>query len=498
MSRALNLWWKLASLIAVASIIVYPVLKSLTPMLVIGIAGLFLAFAVSLRPPRFFDRLLGLLYGGADRKWLFTVCGVALLLRVPFLLRPTIPMSDFRTYRESASHLAAGAGYDNLLYPPGQSAWLSIWIRLFGNDLRVLTIAQISAGLLTIVVLFYAFRRYSHQAARWAALAAAFYPSLMLWDGTLGHEVLDLLLLALLLLVYIAAMQSGRLAWWILMGTLGGLSVLVWPVMLLLPAFLVAALCFTGKNLRFIVTVTMLFLFPLTAVVGLWTARNFRVWHKFCLVSANFGSILYRSNNANSDGIYMDNVPGIPDSADLIDFDAKCMQAGIGFITSNPGKFLQLTAKRVVFLWGSDASMLDALLQGYPKSRTFLKPAAAAVLQFVWACFMGCWLIAAWQRPIDFRHDASAVLWCVFVIALIGTVHAVVEPFTRRHFVAIPFLAALVLPAYMNVLAQRLCAIGSSGRRNSSRHFSRNGIGASLSIPYLSEWRYKTKPDAEA
>jgi 4-amino-4-deoxy-L-arabinose transferase-like glycosyltransferase len=390
-------------------------------------------------------------YGGSNAKWLAIVCLIAFVLRSPFLFVPTVPISDFRTYLQSARHLASGAGYDNIVYPPGEAAWLSAFIRIFGDHMLVVTSAQILAGILTIVLIFYGLRGYSHAAGRWAALSAAFYPSLVLWDGTLGHEVLDLFFLSLLLFTLSKAIH-GHTVWWTVMGLLGGLSALTWPVMMALPAFVVLSLWFTGFAWRRIIVGGGLFLFAMALVVGAWTYRNYRVWHEFCLISANFGSILYRCNNAEGDGIHMEYAPGHPQRSGMIEYDHECMAAGADYIMHHPIRFAKLTAKRIVFLWGSDASMLDSLLAEYPVSwQRILKFLGAGLLQSFWGFLIGAWLIAAWKQPLRSAKNIQ-VLWCLFVLGIIGSVHAIVEPFTRHHLAAIPFLTALVLPAYQKVL----------------------------------------------
>src|SRR5271154_2786779 len=126
--------------VVLLSLILYPFYKHLYIGLVLVALGGLLAWLPGTQRVRM-NRLASRLASIPAWQWLTALTLGGLLMRLPLIVAPPEPLSDFRFYYLHGQMLARGESYgDYIFYPPGQSAWLSLWMRLFGSDLHVLTL----------------------------------------------------------------------------------------------------------------------------------------------------------------------------------------------------------------------------------------------------------------------------------------------------------------------------------------------------------------------
>jgi 4-amino-4-deoxy-L-arabinose transferase-like glycosyltransferase len=442
----------LASWLAFASLLVFPLLKGLPFGVLPIILGISLAVGIRKLRPSSINLLNSAIYGGEGRSWIIRVCLLGIFVRVPIILFPSLPYSDHLIYYNVAKSLAAGQGFYEgfILYPPGQPVWLAIWILVLGDSLRRLAFIQSILTVLCIPLAYTTVKPFSEKAARWACLVIAIYPSLILWSGTLGHETtVTFLQVAVVALFLFALRATGRkqLVGWSILGCVGGIAALIRPTLLALPA-LSGFTLWMGQTrfCRILLAITLVLGF-MGIVIAPWSVRNYQMFGDFCLVSANFGSVFLNANHSESDGIYL-NTMYI--GADLNPIAADRLRSKLAWeaVLDQPSRFFALTFKRIVYMWGTDTSILDFVLGDPPRGGLLMKMGLSAILNVIWAAFVCAWCIGVTSSVPWRTHHTSLEIWSVSWIALIWAVHAVVEPLSRHHLPLLPLMGLLFLPSY--------------------------------------------------
>jgi len=444
-------WWAFASGLAVASLLAFPIVKGMPIGLVPVVLGIGIAIGLKYLPARPMHFLSGMICGSSGRTWVIRVCVLAALLRLPVILFPSVPVSDHLAFYGLATRLASGQGYGpKLLYPPGQPAWLAVWIFLFRDNLRILAAVQSALIVLSIPLLYQAVKPYSEKAARWGCLVIACFPSLILWSGTLGYETTTLFFYVGLLSLYLLALRATGwweiLAWGIV-GCAAALAAYVHPTFLSFPLLLVFILWLNNERLRRILLRVAIVAAFMAVLIAPWTVRNYRKYGEVCLISANFGRVLLSANHPNSDGIFY-HTADIGADLNPIAKDRFQRDLALKAIRDNPPRFFALAVKKVVYLWGTDTSVLDFVLGMPPRGGLGTKMFLSAVLNVVWGWFVCAWCIGATRgAPWRLPHNRVEV-WSAGWIALLWAVHVVMEPQSRHHLPLLPLMALISLPAY--------------------------------------------------
>jgi 4-amino-4-deoxy-L-arabinose transferase-like glycosyltransferase len=247
--------------------------------------------------------------GLADRKtWVVGVALVALAtaLRLAWVLAvPTVPVSDFAMYRESASYLSEFGHLDHgFIYMPGFVALLA-WIQNLGGDLLAqkltgVVFGGLGAAALYVITLLVVSRR----AAIVATLAYAAWPAGVAMTSVVGTDTpaAALLAAALAVLVALGPARPWRAA--LLFGIVMGLAAWVRAVALPLTALSLgywlarrtrwpAALALTGAA----VAATLLVLSP-------WALRQARASGHLSFTDDHGGLTALIGANPNSEGTY--------------------------------------------------------------------------------------------------------------------------------------------------------------------------------------------------
>ena len=257
-------------------------------------------------PERFFERRYGLLLVG------ILVLGLGCRIATYFDLVATDPgffhpALDSRNFLQWAGRIAAGEfGLDrpfflNPLYP-----YFLAPIRLVSGgseltELAVIRVVQTLLGLLTILTLAAATRRFfDRKVALLAALFAATYPLLTYYEQHVMIVTLAVFLNTLTLWLLARFMDRRTVGAALLAGIPLGLSVLARPNVvlfaLLLPLWmwwLVPA----GRRIRFVVSRTALLYLGIVVMVLPCTIHNWIVSKDFVPVTSSMGMNVYQSNN---------------------------------------------------------------------------------------------------------------------------------------------------------------------------------------------------------
>lgn len=134
---------------------------------------------------------------------------------------------------------------------------------------------------------------FGELAALIAGLAFALYPPLIWYASDLGTESLFLFLLMTVLFVFYVAARQHSAAHIFWLGILIGLAALCRPNGLMLAPALVLALWLENRNWAKTAQRTIILALAIALVVLPWSYRNYRLFHKFVLISTNGGATLW-------------------------------------------------------------------------------------------------------------------------------------------------------------------------------------------------------------
>jgi len=198
--------------------------------------------------------------------------------------------------------------------------------------------------------------------ALFAGYLAAVWPPLVIYSIRLTPACFHAAAIPGLLLLLDAAMR--RPAFWRSSLAGAGYGLLAYSLpsflgsLLLLP--LASGLGRTGWRRGLLVTVQIFAVALL--VLSPWTARNFRVLHRFVPVATNIGFNLFGSQNAYASSSYNVLCLGDTTEARLVDyaelaatneadFDGKMLRRGISYMLDNPIQTAERSLTRILFLW---------------------------------------------------------------------------------------------------------------------------------------------------
>lgn len=242
------------------------------------------------------------------------------------------------------------------------AAWMILAFDCVLNALMVRTTWEIAA------------RCFNRKVAVWSAWLWALYPAAMqyavkwVWEMTLTAFLFSWIVVLALRMRRIGegdnAAPAPTLAQWGTFGLLWGLMALTNPSLLLfLPAcgvwilLGVPARVWWPKQIGAATLAAVIFL----ACLAPWTYRNWRVFHQFVPIRANFGVELYLGNGPGATGLLMeyDHPFQAPDQLRLYTQMGEIAYAKMRgamakhIIDEDPGRFAVLSLRRLYYFWFS-------------------------------------------------------------------------------------------------------------------------------------------------
>ena len=213
-----------------------------------------------------------------------------------------VPPQDTADYDELALNVLQGVGYVSYenwygfpMYswrPPAYPLFLAAIYAVWGYSHAAVQVVQAVIGALSVVLLFLIVWRMYRSAAWPAAVVAALYEPLV----SVCSEVMSECFFTFFILLALWAIRDDRQRWqmFVLSGVAIGFAALTRPVgLLILPAFVLAALCERGwtgwRGVAWVGLATIVVMLP-------WTVRNAAVHGAFVPVSTHGGFIVARSN----------------------------------------------------------------------------------------------------------------------------------------------------------------------------------------------------------
>jgi tetratricopeptide (TPR) repeat protein len=424
------------------------------------------------------------------------IFAVALAIRLLHLwqIHPSpffdVLLGDANGYDEWARRLAAGdwLGTEVFYQAPLYPYFVGGVYAVFGRDLVILRVIQAVIGSGSCALLALAgMRLFSKPVGITAGLALALYAPAIFFDSLIQKSVLDMFFVCLgLWLVshlrpgYGGAGTTTRRTWIGLGLAMGGLALTRENALVLIAVILVFAVCQHGAD-RFakVPKSAAWFLAGLAIVLLPVAARNYAVGGGFYLTTSQFGSNLYIGNNPRADGTYASirSGRGAPEferqdatevaeqavGHSLTPAEVSSYWTGqvTDFITTQPGAWLQLMARKVALLFNA-AEMLDTESQDSYAEWSLLLRVGGWVGHFGLLVPLAVFgLIATWP--------ARRRLWLLHSLALAYAASVVVfYVFARYRYPLVPFLllyaaaGVWAVPAFVRAAAppRRAIVIG--------------------------------------
>ena len=280
----------------------------------------------------------------------------------------------FETGRLAYS-LAHGMGFSSPFGGnTGPSAWttpiypwiVSLAFRIFGSysaasAFVMLTFNSVFGALTCWTIYRTALRLFGRTVALWSGWVWALYPDSIFWAVRWIWETsLSAFVLSLLFMLTVEMEGDERVSSWIGYGLLWGVAALNNPAALAFLPFAGGWLAYQlhRRGKRFVVpAIVSAVVFWMTIMP--WLARNYEVMGHFVFVRDNFGNELRIGNNPLAEGQYV--LAYHPTQNDLL--MAKYQRMGeLAFCTdqgrlakqwiaANPGKFVEISLKRVYYFW---------------------------------------------------------------------------------------------------------------------------------------------------
>jgi len=370
-----------------------------------------------------------------------------------------ILLGDANGYDQWAQRLAAGdwVGSDVFYQAPLYPYFLGVIYALFGHDLLTVRIVQALIGSASCVFLGLAGTRlFSKPVGLAAGLALALWAPAIFFDGIIQKSVLDMFFMCLALWL-ISRILTTETRWeWLALGvTMGCLSltrenglllvgvIIVWRATALAVAEPSAerAAASTQRRLKPSLSNSLFgFVVGLAIVFTPVVIRNYAIDGGFYLTTSQFGSNFYIGNNPNADGTYasirfgrgspeferLDATEVAEESVGrtLSPSEVSSFWTGraLGFITSQPAKWVQLTGRKILLLFNRsemiDTESLESHAEyswplwilGWVGHFGILVPLAAFGLIATWPDRRRLWLVHA----LAITYAASVVMFFVF------------------------------------------------------------------------------------
>ncbi len=308
----------------------------------------------------------------AAEKWLLNgwgVAGFALVVRLVYVVGyeqyPPF-LGDDGGYDTVAFQLANGQGFVQpadgpgriigfvplIAYGPVYPAFLALLYFIFGHVLTPVRIAQAILGAATVLlVVRIAVVAFGKWHAALAGTLVTWHPALIVHTGMLITETLFAFMLVLTVWAMLLAARSRMPSTWLGAGAALGLTALLREeALLLFPLFVWTVWWYRPKELT--IRNVAVFVLAMTLTVGVWTARNYEVFHDFVLVSANGGKTLWISTMGwdewnFEDPTYQSLVQGLSD----LERDRVLRREGLKNILNDPPHYLRLCFERIGPLW---------------------------------------------------------------------------------------------------------------------------------------------------
>ena len=308
---------------------------------------------------------------------LMTAVALAVRLAViPFVYKDWMDpfVLEHWAFGRVARSIVSAHGFGNVFADTGPTAVLppvypylvAGIFKIFGIETRASVLAALSlnsifSALTCIPVFLFSERAWGERVAKWAGWGWVFSPYGVYYGADWAWSTcLVTLELACLFLWAWRLEDSSRARDWLLFGLLGGITALTEPVTLAVVPLLGLWALYRRYRKRQTWQVPMLAAaLAALAVLAPWIARNQATFHRFIPVRSGFGLEMYIGNNGYSTRWVNSALHPNHSDAELAEYERvgeiaymehKKRQA-MDYISSHPGWYAWMTARRIVYMW---------------------------------------------------------------------------------------------------------------------------------------------------
>lgn len=363
---------------------------------------------------------------------------VALVLQ----LGSTVSGGDAFTYLKLASdwsslaRLTSPEAFQDNFWPAGYSGFLQMFSGFGDSSIVAIRLAQVLMAVSIAWMAGELAKQYSMKAAVATTFVVAFWPTYFWAVWAIGYELLLgwLLTISLVLLMGRTARRNSVLV--ALSGITAGLALIVqFRAFAVIPVLVVLAYKIDLRRFVF-------FLVGLGIPSALWTLRSWVSVGKPTPWSANGGWNLWNGNNPVATGHNIFPLPELPAGTNSYG------SAAIEWILTNPSHFVELCARRLIFLF-------------YPTDIgeiTNRFPAEAAISLIQWLCsaavvmllivFLGAWF---WNIDTKLNYLKPIFLFAIGFLAI--NVIFIVE--SRFRIPVEAEILAICVPTFLELRSRR-------------------------------------------
>lgn len=394
---------------------------------------------------------------------------VAVIFRLVYVfaypqVEPLCP--DCGMYDRVAVNLVAGNGlvYDGpeatelgvagpvITFGPVYPAFLAVFYWIAGHDATAVRAAQaLLGGLLVPMMWRLGQLAFGDRAASIGAWLVALSIPLAVYSGMLLTEALSTLLLVCAIWLFAEATARRSTAWFVTSGAISGLLILLREEMLAVAAVVLFVALWKARPVH-------LAAYALTVVVcvGVWTTRNYVVFHAPILVTAKAGEQLWITAKGWSEWQFND--PGyrsMVEGHNVIERDTILRNDALRMIAAQPLRYLTMSVRRVPELWvSSHTSYIYGLTESFGAYRARGATGRVGVKLVLLGVQIVLLALAVWGAAHLVRTaQMSYPAWLAAApIVVVTVIHFFLFATPRYQIPALPFVLAFAGVAISRVV----------------------------------------------
>jgi 4-amino-4-deoxy-L-arabinose transferase-like glycosyltransferase len=419
-------------------------------------------------------------------RLLLSIALLALAVRVPYvLLYPQIGSSceDCRFYDEVARNIASGNGFvggfasETFAGPVGHAApevgmgpvypfFLAAVYRTAGRSAVAVAIVQALAGATTVVLATVIGFWFGRRVAIISGVLTALCPALIVYTGVMLTETLLALMLAVVVCLVGAVQRQPRITRAAMAGLALGVATLLRPECLLLLPLALIAIWWPGGGRRLAIALAVAIV--ACATIGVWTIRNYRVFHRPILVTAVGGEALWISTTGWDEWPTNDpELQALVAGLDYVGQNEVLGRVAMENIRRDPWQYAAYCLRRIPAFWITSHTTyvrgLSSTYRTYFDRSAYLRLGVKLTLLAISLASLALAAAGMWIAWLTHRRWAALIV--LMPIVTIAGVHVFLYASPRYQVPILPELLVFAAVSLDFILARRVHGRHSGDRQ---------------------------------